>query len=80
MSPLELPGKSFGYLPDRRNTKCVYCGRGFRNFSLGKAEKDKGKTMFKLNCPFCGKQLDITDSSKVILVDENGERLRNDKQ
>lgn len=77
MSPLELPGRSFGYLPDRRNTTCVYCGRSFRDYVLGKEEKHNATRLVELNCPYCGKRLDFADLSKVIAVDKYGEKIDN---
>ena len=65
MSPLELPGKSFGYLPDRRNATCDNCGRSFRKFLLEIGEKDKLKGVVRLKCPYCNYLLEIVDTSKV---------------
>ena len=70
MSPLELPGKSFGYLSDRRNTTCGKCGRSFRNFLLEQGEKDKAKGVIKLKCPHCNYQLEIVEQGKVIPFQE----------
>lgn len=39
MSPLELPGKSFGRIPDGRNTYCIRCGKPFREFRIVDKEK-----------------------------------------
>lgn len=71
MSPLELPGRSFGYLPDRRNTVCRRCGRGFRNFRLVELKGDEsGKA--ELLCPYCGYLLDTVDVKKIVMAKSRG--------
>lgn len=68
MSPLELPGKSFGYLPDSRNIKCDNCGRSIRKFLLQKGVKDRLKGKIQLRCPHCDYQLVVVDESLVKVV------------
>lgn len=64
--PLELPGRSFGYLPDRRNLSCTYCGRSFRLFGVTedvvrpkRARSKRAKSVSEnkriiIKCPYCG--------------------------
>ena len=73
MSPLELPGKSFGFLPDRRNTTCDNCGRSFRDFLLAEGEQDLKKGVVRLKCPYCKYQLEVVDKDKVHPTKTEGE-------
>lgn len=73
MSPLELPGKSFGYLPDRRNVTCDNCGRSFDKFLVEQGQIDIKKGMVRLKCPFCSYQLKIIEISKVEIKVEKKE-------
>ncbi len=72
--PLELPGKSFGYLPDRRNTVCPRCGRGFRNFALGREghkphkRANDNEGLISLICPYCGYELEVVEASALVVV------------
>lgn len=52
MSPLEIPGKPLGGLPDPgRKGICPNCFRSYRTLKT-KPGPDKKKTY--LHCPFCG--------------------------
>lgn len=63
MSPFELPGKSFGFLPDGRNETCENCGRSTRRVAFEQDEKDKQQGVIKVKCPHCGYQMWIIDQS-----------------
>lgn len=73
MSPLELPGRSFGYLPDRRNVTCDNCGRSARRLLFEQGENEKKEGVFKAKCPYCNYQLEIVAQSKVLFEGTVGE-------
>ena len=80
MSPLELPGRSFGYLPDRRNITCEHCGGSFPDFLLNEGKKDKAKGVIRLKCPLCGYKLEVIDTSKPLFGKKDKGKQKGEKK
>lgn len=76
MSPLELPGKPFGRIPDGRNIFCARCGRPFREFRI--ASKDKCETTDSriacIICPHCEYVIKILKTKFELVEDTDSQQ------
>lgn len=62
MSPLEIPGKPFGRLPDKRSKgDCPHCYRSYRSLIV-KWDEDSRKA--RHYCPYCGEEVSEDDDDE----------------